>query len=42
MPASTGGLSPASFPKSTMTEHLLDLALVLIGGAMIGLAFLAG
>jgi len=25
-----------------MTEHLLDLALVLIGGAMIGLAFLAG
>jgi len=25
-----------------MTEHLLDLALVLIGGALIGIAFLAG
>jgi len=42
MPASTGEQSPASFPRSTMTEHLLDLALVLIGGALIGIAFLAG
>jgi len=25
-----------------MTEHLLDLALVLIGGALIGIAILAG
>jgi hypothetical protein len=42
MPASTGGQSPTSFPNSTMTEHLLEVALVLIGGALIGIAFLAG
>ena len=40
--ASTGEQSPASFPIATVTEHLLDLALVLIGGALIGIAILAG